>query len=202
MRNYFGTSITTKADVRGCPSFVVDLTWAFYAIPGAVSLNDTNVTVATSTFGAVAHGLKTGMSVKLTTNGAAIPAPLVIGTTYYVIATGADTFKLAASRADAVAPAYTAIAVTDQGTPGKVITVTAQANAGTVIIERAIDPTSSTAKLKWKTIQTYNLVTDTSPQTYAKVDNPFSWIRVSWLPTSGALDSTTTAEIGGQSWVK
>ncbi|SIC58356.1 tail fiber protein [Mycobacteroides abscessus] len=49
-----------------------------------------------------AHGLSTGDSVYLTTTGA-LPTGLVINTLYYVIRVDANTFRLASSRANAIA---------------------------------------------------------------------------------------------------
>jgi hypothetical protein len=201
MRNYYATSLATKGDVRGCPSFTVDLTWAFIAIPAPVAVLDTGVTVLANTFTSVAHGLKTGMSVIATTTGIALPDPIALLTEYFVIWIDNDTFKLALTRANAVLPAYVEIDILDQGSAAATITFTAQANEGTVLIERASNPTHATALLVWHTLQTYDIIAVASPQLYAKVDNPYSWIRVTWLPTKGALSSTTNV-LGGQSWVK
>jgi len=52
---------------------------------------------------AATHLLTTGQPVRLTTSAADLPDPLVIDTTYYVIWVSADTLKLAATNALAVA---------------------------------------------------------------------------------------------------
>lgn len=200
-RNYYNPTITTKADVRGCPSFVVDLAWALVAIPAAVDVPDTAISDTADTFTKAGHGLKTGMCVRVSTDGLALPSPLAAGTDYWVIRIDNDVVKLALTYADATAATAVPIDLTDTGSAAATVTLTPQTNAGTVVIERAINPTNKTSSLTWKTLQTYNLVTDTSPKTYAVTDNPYSWIRVTWSVTKGAL-STNTAVLGGQAWAK
>ena len=71
-------------------------------------------TFATDIVNVATHGLTTGQPVRVTTSGADLPAPLAIGTTYYVIYVAAGTFKLATTNALAVAG--TEITITDDGT--------------------------------------------------------------------------------------
>jgi hypothetical protein len=86
-----------------------------------------NPTVHTGTeiIDADAHGLVTGQAVKPTINSGSLPSPLVSGTEYYAIRVDADQFKLATSRA--LALAGTAINLSTEGTDDKVITITPQA---------------------------------------------------------------------------
>lgn len=200
-RNYYNPTITTKADVRGCPSFVVDLTWAMVAIPAAVDVPDTAISEPNNTFTKAGHGLVTGMCVRVSTDGLALPAPLAALTDYWVIRIDNDVVKLALTYADATAATVVPIDLTDTGSAAATVTLTPQTNAGTVLIERAINPTNKTTSLTWKTLQSYNLVTDSSPKSYTLVDNPYSWIRVTWNVTKGALASNT-AVLGGQAWAK
>jgi len=67
----------------------------------------------------VAHGFLTGLKVQLTTT-TTLPAGLSLATDYWVIKLTADTFKLAASLADALAG--TAVNITDTGTGTHTIT--------------------------------------------------------------------------------
>lgn len=63
---------------------------------------DADVTVGSDSIAEVAHGLKLGDVVRLTTTGT-LPAGLALATDYYAIRVDADNFKLAASLADAEA---------------------------------------------------------------------------------------------------
>ena len=203
MRNYYNSSIATKGDVRGCPSWTIDVTWALAAVPLApVTLPDTAVSEPLNTFTKVAHGFKSGMSAKITSDGLAVPAPLVSGTAYFIIWISDDVFKLALTRADAVAATVVPIDLTDTGSAAATITFTPEANVATCEIERASNPTHSTALLDWKTVSSINLVTASSPQTVAKVDNPYAWVRARFVVTRGAFVGTPTAVLGGSSWAK
>jgi hypothetical protein len=69
---------------------------------------------ATDTITATAHGMYTGDLVRVSNAGGGLPAPLAAGTDYFLIRTGANTAKLATTRALAVAG--TAIDLTTDGT--------------------------------------------------------------------------------------
>jgi hypothetical protein len=72
------------------------------------------VTAATDSVAATGHGLATGDGpVVITSSTGAIPAGLVAGQHYWVIAADANTLKLARTKADAVAG--TAVDITDAG---------------------------------------------------------------------------------------
>jgi hypothetical protein len=71
--------------------------------------------VGTDTLTKTAHGLETGDGqVRTTNSGGGLPGGLAAGTDYFVIKTGANTFKLATTRA--LALAGTAIDITSAGT--------------------------------------------------------------------------------------
>jgi hypothetical protein len=84
-------------------------------VSGTIAATDIDsVTNATNTINEAAHGLSTGDGpVQLTTTGT-LPAGLSLLTDYWIIVTGAGTFKLAASLADALAG--TAVSFSDDGT--------------------------------------------------------------------------------------
>lgn len=71
------------------------------------------VNISTETITYTAHGLTTGDQIKYYTGGGTALAGLTTATTYYAIVTGANTFKVAASAADATAG--TAINLTGTG---------------------------------------------------------------------------------------
>lgn len=76
--------------------------------------DDFTSTFATNTLTAAAHGLQTGDGpIQLTTTGT-LPAGLALLTNYYVIKVDANDFKLALTRAGALAG--TAVALSDDGT--------------------------------------------------------------------------------------
>ncbi|MGE3681953.1 MAG: packaged DNA stabilization protein [Bdellovibrionales bacterium] len=97
---------------------------------------DTSTDVITKT----AHGLVTGLKVRVTTIGT-LPAPLAVDTDYYVIRVDDDNFQLASSLANAVSS--TQINITDTG--GSTMTVRPQiASTVTGIKFTDIDFTSNT----------------------------------------------------------
>ena len=74
------------------------------------------VTIATPAVVTItAHGLATGSGVFLTTSGA-LPTGLTANTLYYVISTGANTFNLATTLANAIAGTAIATSGTQSGT--------------------------------------------------------------------------------------
>jgi len=81
------------------------------------ALADLTVTAAnaTETFTAVAHGMTTGDGpYRLTNSGGGLPAGTAVDTNYWIIVLTADTFQLAATKADALA--LTEILITTDGT--------------------------------------------------------------------------------------
>ena len=88
---------------------------AIYEYPGFTGEKaaQTFTAAVTDICTAVAHGLKTGDKVRLTTT-TTLPAGLSLATTYFVIYLTVDTFSLASS--DALSVAGTAVNVTDTGT--------------------------------------------------------------------------------------
>jgi hypothetical protein len=91
----------------------------------AGSASDVDLTANTIT--SEAHGFVTGLKGRLTTDGT-LPAGLALATDYFVIVVDDDTYKLAASLADALLG--TAIDITDQGTTAATHTFTPTALAG------------------------------------------------------------------------
>lgn len=76
------------------------------------------------------HGLDTGMGPYTVSNsGGALPAGLAAVTNYWIVRTGANTFKFATSRANAIATVPTVVDITSAGT-GTQTMVNAQAVTG------------------------------------------------------------------------
>lgn len=83
----------------------------------------------TETLTATAHGLETGDGpLRLTNSGGALPTGLATATDYWIIRTGADTFKLASSLANAYAS--TEVAFSTNGTGTHTISDTASTQRG------------------------------------------------------------------------
>lgn len=89
---------------------------------------DVTVTNATETVNYTAHGFYTGDG-PVRVSGSPLPTGYDGDAEYYAIRTGADTLKLAASRADALAG--TAVAVSDDGTSVKIHWITGQKSSST-----------------------------------------------------------------------
>lgn len=92
---------------------------AFAAItPAPITFTATN---ADETFHHVAHGFATGSGpFQATNSGGALPAGLAAVTDHWIVSTGADTFKLALSLANALAG--TTIAISTDGTGTQTLT--------------------------------------------------------------------------------
>lgn len=74
-----------------------------------------SVANGTDTFTSVAHGMTTGQGPhRLTNAGGALPTGSAVDTNYWIIAPTVDTFKIAATYADAIA--LTAVNITSDGT--------------------------------------------------------------------------------------
>ncbi len=78
-----------------------------------VAASATDVDATANTFTLATHGLRTGQLCRVTTSNA-LPAGLAINTDYWVIKVDANTIKVAASYADAIAG--TAVDITTTGT--------------------------------------------------------------------------------------
>lgn len=98
------------------------------------------VNVGTNVVLSTAHGMSTGLKVRLTTSDADLPAGLATATDYYVIAPDADHLKFATSLANA--QAGTAINITDIGTGTH--TVTAEALSASTKLQKSNDGTNWT----------------------------------------------------------
>lgn len=89
---------------------------SFTAVTDNSAGGDTiTVTNATDIVNLTAHGLQTGDGpLQFTNSGGALPAGIVAATAYWAIRVDADDFKIATSKANAVAE--TAVDITDDGT--------------------------------------------------------------------------------------
>lgn len=94
----------------------------------------TAVDPTTDTITSVAHGMVTGLKVRVAADGGGtLPTGLVAATDYFVIRTGADTFKLAASQADAIATTPVPVNITADGSGA--FTLTPTALAGSLVLQ-------------------------------------------------------------------
>jgi len=109
--------------------------------------------------------LQTGTEVTLTNSElvADLPAPLAVGTTYYVILGADQLIQLATT--SALAQAGTEIVITDLGTGTHTIT---RANADTTVLQDAID--AAQAYIDGQTNRTFEAVTATRYYTAEAID--------------------------------
>lgn len=85
---------------------------------------DGDITVGTDTIAEAAHGMVAGAGpFRVSNSGGALPAGLAVDTNYWIIAPTADTYKLASSKANALA--------------GTAVDITAAAGGGTHTLRRA-----------------------------------------------------------------
>jgi hypothetical protein len=114
-----GTGTQTLSDTTSTERLVTGLAGAFRGTPDGEPLvvADDVFTADNTTeiFTAVAHGLLTGDGpIQVSNGGGALPTGLSASTNYWVIKIDADTFKLATSRANAIAGSN--LLITSNGT--------------------------------------------------------------------------------------
>lgn len=100
----------------------------------AQGIADTTFTAnsGTGVFTAANHGLVTGWAVMVKNSGGALPTGLSAATVYWVIVLDTNTYKLATSRANALAG--TALSISDNGTGTQTATTTASAGSGSTFL--------------------------------------------------------------------
>lgn len=116
----------------GCDSFscVADLD---VDTPAAVIVASASIVFGTGVWTSAAHGFGTGLKVQIATSNT-LPDPLLVLTDYYIISVSANTFKIAASLADAIAG--TAITLTNAGVGNQTVTPVSIAG-GSIKLEQA-----------------------------------------------------------------
>jgi hypothetical protein len=183
------SAVSSPVDIRFMHVLGTDISWgAFVAIPEAFDVaTGTPFNITTNAITAVAHGLVTGQVVKPTIDDGSLPDPLVSGTEYFAIKLTDNTFKLATSMV--LALAGTGIDLVDQGTDSQVVTFTPQANVGTVVVESCTD-LELVAGSTWRTLDSVNLVSDSSPDVSKLTYVNFHWVRATISVSKGALASS------------
>jgi hypothetical protein len=145
---------------------------------------DSVVNATANTLTLAAHGYVTGLKGQIAIDSGSLPTGLSALTDYFVIVVDANTIKLAASLANALAG--TAIDIEDQGTADKTLTFTPTALAGGVChLEGSVD------KQNWIDITsaTFN-VTTTQNNYLALTSCAFPYIRANVTVTAGQLTVT------------
>ncbi len=142
---------------------------------------DSIVNAVNDTLTLSAHGYTTGLKGQVSISAGSLPTGLSASTDYFVIVVDANTVKLAASLADALAG--TAIDIEDQGTEDKTISFTPTALAGGVCHLEG-----STDKENWIDIAsaTFN-VTTTQNNYLALTGFAFPYIRANVIVTAGQI---------------
>ena len=102
-----------------------------------------DIVVACDSYIEADHGFETGLKGQFTTSCADLPSGLCLATDYFVIDIDDCTYKVASSRANAVAG--TAVAIADAGTGTHTFTPTcADCTSGTVTVRYSVDDVTYT----------------------------------------------------------
>jgi hypothetical protein len=183
--------VSDKVDIRFMHVLGVDVSWAFAALPSAFNVaTGSPFSVANDTISKSSHGLQTGQVVRVAIDGGSLPTPLAAGVDYFVIRVNTGVFKLATSLA--LAKAGTAIDIEDTGTDNQAVTFTPQANVGSVVIEYCTD-LEPTLNSTWRTLDTINLASDSSPDVSKTTYANFHFIKATLSVTKGLL--TTNCKV-------
>lgn len=135
------------------------------------------------------HGFKTGLKVRVSNSGGALPTGLSAATDYFVIYVSASTFKLASSLVNA--NAGTAIDISDDGTGTQTITPTALAGCN-VKIQGSLDNSV------WCDIGSATNITATANIFLEKVDPCFDYVRTVYTLTAGQISVAETYSVKGR----
>lgn len=150
---------------------------AFYAalFTGATTNQQvTAVDISTDTFTSTAHNLVDGCRVQFITSGA-LPVPLALNTTYFVISATANTFKVSAARG------------------GTAIDITALGSGTLTVIEQAPDPKLDSLAV-WARLESNYFGSSRQLMTFAAAtsdpDNnraQMADLTVTFAPTTGSI---------------
>lgn len=174
---------------------------AAYETDGTTSaIATTDVNTTTNVITEASHGFVTGQKIKYENGGGADITGLVDGTTYYAIVLTANTFKVAATAADAFAG--TAIALTGTGNNAQtfipVFTVTELSqNATTTILQVIVESGVTVPVLGTEQVIQGNTIPATCS---AAAASPVSWDVAELLYTrTRELTATISKDCGGNS---
>ena len=166
---YASEQVTSAINVKDAKQLSVQFVYADLT-PEA----DTFTAAVTDICTAAAHGMVTGLKVRLTTAGT-LPAGLSLSTDYFVIRLGVNTFSLASSLANALAG--TVVNITDTGTG--VHTITAEA-VSTATAALQISNNGST----WETVGTATDITSDG-NVLIQDDSNYAFVRLKLSVASG-----------------
>jgi hypothetical protein len=139
---------------------------------------------------AAAHGFPTGLKGQASNSGGDLPTGLAAVTDYFVISTGTNTFKLAASLVDALAG--TAVDITDAGTGTHTFTPTALAGANVRLQKsNSTKDQIDAGTAVWDDEGSATNIT-ADADVWLEKDRPaFKWARVRFTLTAGSLSATS-----------
>lgn len=198
MRNHIQTSEasaeiaasagSTSVAMKGAEGYCV-VAEVTVTTPAAKTFVDGDVGVAANTITETAHGFKTGLKGQLTTDGV-LPAGLAAATDYFVIVVDADTYKLAASLANA--QAGTAVDIT-AAAGGGTHTFTATSLAGaSVKLQASLDGSV------WVDVASSSSNITATGNFIWNVDSPYyDYVRAYYTLTAGQISTETTMSIKG-----
>lgn len=157
------------------------------ANPANKTFTDTDVDIADDTITIPAHGFSTGMLFTLTSDGT-LPDGLATSTNYYAIIVDANTIKVAASAADALAG--TAIDIIDAGTVAAENTVVVTtALTGTIKLQKSDEPGTDAEPHVWFDITSSSQNVSATTLNWGLSDIGYKAIRAVVAMSSGTVRS-------------
>jgi hypothetical protein len=170
------------------------------SVGGMTSANTTpgvasDVNVTDNTIAEATHGYPTGLKGQVSST-ATLPAGLSAATDYFVIATTANTYKLATSLANA--QAGTAIDITNQGTSAATHTFTPTSLAGaSLTLQKSNNYNPITGTGDFDAVESATSITADADIWISDVDPEYEWCRLSYTLTAGSLSAASYILIKG-----
>lgn len=175
------TSETSRAvNISRVDNFAVVATVA-NTTPSAIAAipADTAVDPTTDAITSTAHGLTTGLLVRVAADGGGtLPTGLAAATDYFVIVVDANSFKLAASLANALATTPVPVNITADGSGA--FTLTPTAIAGSLVLQASNDGSN------WAAVTNGSLTIDGAESFFfEKADAAYLFLRAVLTLTAG-----------------
>ncbi len=180
---------TIRGTVTAPASYLLDDTAGNITSAHTTTGVASKVDVSANTISITTHGLTDGLKGQASSTST-LPAGLSTSTDYFVIVVDANTIKLAASYANAIAG--TAIDITDQGTAGATHTFTPTSIAGgTIVLQKSndYDPIQNSTGTWDDEVST--AITADGRIWSSDVDPEYKWARVQFNLTAGRLSASS-----------
>ena len=144
----------------------------------------------------VSHGALSGQKLRVSIGAGSLPTGLLAATDYWLAKVSASDFKICLTRD--LALAGTGIALTSLGTETQTITLDMQSNVGTVLVEYSPETDKKIDGMKWRTLQSIDLIGGSSPTAIRIPDNYYGFIRATQSVLAGPNPATMLVESFGK----